>query len=158
MVDHEGGRGSKYVRSYRPFELIYVESADGRSGASKREAEIKKMSKEEKKYLVKESKMSFPIEPLFDRVFVKKDEAKKTESGLHLPETVKGRAVTGIVVAVGPGQRNHLGKFLPTCVKTGDRVFLKEFSGYIIKYKDEEEIFVFNENELIGVMKGEQNK
>lgn len=97
--------------------------------------------------------MSYPIEPLFDRVFVQKDPAKTTESGLHLPDTVKGRAVTGTVIAVGPGQRNHLGEYLPMSIKVGDRVFLKEFSGYVIRYQDEEEVFVFTENEIIGVVK-----
>jgi len=93
----------------------------------------------------------FPIEPLFDRVFVKKDNAEKTESGFHLPQTVKGRAVTGTVVAVGQGRlSNDTGKFIPLSLKAGDRVYVKEFSGYTIRYNEHEEIFVFLENEIIG--------
>jgi len=92
----------------------------------------------------------FPIEPLFDRVFVKKDNAEKTESGFHLPQTVKGRAVTGTVVAAGQGRLNtETGKILPLMLKAGDRVYVKEFSGYTIRYNDEE-VFVFAENEIIG--------
>lgn len=92
----------------------------------------------------------FPIEPLFDRVFVRKDNAEKTETGFHLPQTVKGRAVTGTVVAAGPGRLNNdTGKFMPLTLKAGDRVYVKEFTGYTIRYNDEE-VFVFLENEIIG--------
>ena len=93
----------------------------------------------------------FPIEPLFDRVFVKKDDASvDEESGLFLPDTVKGRAETGMVVAVGPGYFDTLtGKFLPTQLKAGDRVILKGFDGYILNYKGHE-VFVFSEKEILG--------
>lgn len=96
--------------------------------------------------------MSFPIRPLYDQVFVKKDEAETTESGFHLPQSVKGRAVTGTVVAVGPGLLSpYLGKYLPMQVKVGDRVYLKEFSGWIIRYQGEE-VHVFKEGEIIGTL------
>jgi chaperonin GroES len=93
----------------------------------------------------------FPIEPLMDRVFVLKDDMSKDEkTGFHLPQTVKGRAQTGTVVAVGPGYLDtNTGQFHPMQLKVGDRVFLKEFDGYIIRYKDHE-AFVFAEREILG--------
>jgi chaperonin GroES len=93
----------------------------------------------------------FPVEPLFDRVFVKKDDASKDEDGiLHLPDSIKGRAKTGTVVAVGPGYFNTTtGKFIPTSVKVGDRVYLKEFDGYRVDINGEQ-VFIFQENEIIG--------
>lgn len=95
--------------------------------------------------------MTFPIQPLFDRVFVKKDDASKDKStGFLLPDTVKGRAQVGTVVAAGPGYIDLItGKFIPMSLKVGDRVFIKEFDGYIIKYK-EHEVFIFTEKEIIG--------
>jgi len=103
-------------------------------------------------YDFKEINMSFSVKPLYDQVFVKKAEDVKTESGLHLTQTVKGRAVTGVVVAAGPGLLSPFtGGFLPMQVKVGDRVFLKEFSGYIIKWSGEE-VHVFKENEIIGTI------
>jgi chaperonin GroES len=99
--------------------------------------------------------MTFPVKPLYDQVFVKKDDESKTKSGLHLTQSVKGRAVIGTVVAVGPGLLSpYSGNFLPMSVEEGDRVFLREFTGYIIKYEDEE-VHVFKENEIIGVIPGE---
>jgi len=95
--------------------------------------------------------MTFPIQPLMDRVFVKKDDASVDKStGFHLPDTVKGRAQTGTVVAVGPGYVDLMSaKFIPMSLKVGDRVFLKEFDGYIIRYEGHE-VFVFSEKEIIG--------
>jgi putative endonuclease len=52
LADHDKGKGSKYVRSRRPFSLIYKEYVSDRSEASKREAAIKKMRKSRKKNLV----------------------------------------------------------------------------------------------------------
>jgi co-chaperonin GroES (HSP10) len=96
----------------------------------------------------------FPIEPLMDRVFVKKDDASVDKStGFHLPDSVKGRAPTGTVVAVGQGYFDiQSGKFVPMSLKVGDRVWLKEFDGYIIRYEGHE-VFVFNEREIIGKLR-----
>lgn len=92
----------------------------------------------------------FPIEPLFDRVFVRKDEAQKTDSGFHLPETIKGRAPTGTVVAVGPGRFNvEHNRYIPMELSVGDRVFVKQFDGYTIKFGDHN-VHVFSESEIIG--------
>jgi chaperonin GroES len=93
----------------------------------------------------------FPIQPLMDRVFVKKDDMSvDKDTGFHLPDTVKGRAQTGTVVAVGPGYLNtNTGDFHPTTVKVGDRVFIKEFDGYIVRYNGHE-VFVFREQEILG--------
>ena len=52
LKDHREGNGSKYVRSRLPLELVYCETAEDRSEATKRELEIKDMDKEEKEDLV----------------------------------------------------------------------------------------------------------
>lgn len=91
----------------------------------------------------------FPIEPLFDRVFVKKDDASR-DGIFHLPESVKGRAQTGTVVAAGPGYFDiKSGSFIPMGLEVGDRIFVKEFDGYIIRYEGHE-FFVFAESEILG--------
>jgi len=40
--------GAKYTRGRRPVKLIYAETSESRSSASKREHEIKQLSKPEK--------------------------------------------------------------------------------------------------------------
>jgi chaperonin GroES len=97
-------------------------------------------------------KMDFKVKPLYDQVFVKKDDASMTKSGLHLTQTVKGRAVVGTVVAVGPGLLSpYTGGYLPMSVKPGDRVFLREFMGSVIKY-DGQEVHCMKENEIVGIV------
>ena len=44
--------GAKYTRSHWPCKLVYEEKSVSRSDASKREAIIKKMSKDEKQALI----------------------------------------------------------------------------------------------------------
>jgi len=50
--EHNSGKGSKYVRSRRPAELVWREDAKSRSEALRREAAIKALSKADKERLV----------------------------------------------------------------------------------------------------------
>jgi putative endonuclease len=52
MEDHRNGKGSKYVRSRIPFHIVYQESVRNRSAATRRELEIKKMSRKNKEKLI----------------------------------------------------------------------------------------------------------
>jgi len=47
-LQHASQKGAKYFRGRLPKELIYVETSQNRSAASKREIAIKKLSREEK--------------------------------------------------------------------------------------------------------------
>lgn len=49
---HNDGTGAKYTRSRGPIKIIYTETFDTLSEARKREAEVKKWSKEEKEKLI----------------------------------------------------------------------------------------------------------
>lgn len=55
LEQHREGKGSKYVRSRLPCELVYTEKHEDKSSALKKEAKIKKWNKERKEYLVKKS-------------------------------------------------------------------------------------------------------
>lgn len=46
--EHVSGMGGNYTRAHKPVKIVYKEKVENRSIASKREVEIKKMSKEEK--------------------------------------------------------------------------------------------------------------
>lgn len=52
MEMHRTGTGSKYVRARLPFTIVYTEQKRNRSTASKREAAIKKLSRQEKENLI----------------------------------------------------------------------------------------------------------
>lgn len=49
-------RGAKYTKVRRPVKLVYTESSKDRSSASKREYEIKKLTRLKKLQLIKENK------------------------------------------------------------------------------------------------------
>ena len=53
MNEHKTGKGSKYVRSRLPFELVYFEKALNKSEALKREHRIKSLTRKGKMNLVR---------------------------------------------------------------------------------------------------------
>lgn len=52
---HRSGRGAKYTRSRLPVELAYWEELPDKSAALKREAAIKKLSRQQKLQLIGET-------------------------------------------------------------------------------------------------------
>jgi len=52
LAQHNAGQGAKYTRSRRPVKLVYKEASEGRSSATKREIEIKALSRAEKLVLI----------------------------------------------------------------------------------------------------------
>ena len=51
--EHNNGKeASAYTRAHRPVALVYQESYKTRSDATKREIEVKKLSKEEKELMI----------------------------------------------------------------------------------------------------------
>ena len=48
LAEHNSGAGARYTSARRPVELFYTERARDRSDASRREAEIKAMSRADK--------------------------------------------------------------------------------------------------------------
>lgn len=50
---HSTGKGAKFFRGRHPTKICYLENKHSKSSASKREAEIKKMSRSAKQILIK---------------------------------------------------------------------------------------------------------
>lgn len=48
LSQHETGTGAKYTKGRGPFQIVYTESCKDRSEATRRESEIKQLSKQEK--------------------------------------------------------------------------------------------------------------
>jgi len=49
---HKAGIGSKYTRSHKPIRLVYTEQFDTKSGALKKEIQIKSWHRKEKLSLI----------------------------------------------------------------------------------------------------------
>ncbi len=52
---HNQGKGAKYTKSRRPVELVYYESYPTKEEAMRREVQIKKLSRKDKLFLIKDS-------------------------------------------------------------------------------------------------------
>ncbi|MBI2338729.1 GIY-YIG nuclease family protein [Candidatus Daviesbacteria bacterium] len=48
FADHKNGKGGRYTRSHKPVKLIYQENCKTKSGALKREREIKSWNRQKK--------------------------------------------------------------------------------------------------------------
>jgi putative endonuclease len=53
---HENGKGAKYTRGRGPLTVVYTEQQTDRAAASRREWEIKHMTREQKLALIDEHK------------------------------------------------------------------------------------------------------
>ncbi len=52
LAQHRAKAGAKYFRGRQPLEVVYLERGHNRSSASRREAEIKKLSRRAKVALI----------------------------------------------------------------------------------------------------------
>jgi len=96
------------------------------------------------------------IIPLGDRVLVRpglSEDAKKTKSGIIIPETAdKEHPDQGEVIAVGEGKKDEDGKLVPMTVKVGDRVLFSKYGPDEIKV-DGEEYYILHEDSILAVIK-----
>ena len=93
------------------------------------------------------------IQPLGDRVLVKRLEAEeKTKGGIVLPDTAKEKPQKAEVVAVGKGRITESGKVEPLEVKKGDKVLFGKYAGNEITYK-EEEYLILKEEDILAILK-----
>lgn len=57
---HVDGRGAKYFRGRQPLQVVYLEAEHSRASASRREAFIKGLKREEKERLLLQQKSEAP--------------------------------------------------------------------------------------------------
>jgi putative endonuclease len=55
LEQHNAGQGARYTRSRRPLTLVFKEEHHSQAAAMKREAEIKRLSRTEKQFLIQDS-------------------------------------------------------------------------------------------------------
>ena len=93
------------------------------------------------------------LEPLNDRVLVKRLESEeKTSGGLYIPDTAKEKPSKGEVIAVGPGKLNDDGKRVELAVKPGDQVLFNKYAGTEVKL-DGIDHLVMREEDILAVIK-----
>ena len=96
------------------------------------------------------TKSKTAIQPLEDRIVVKRTEAESTSAGgIFLPENAKEKPQQGKVVAVGPGKQLDSGERATPDVKVGDVVLFGKYGGTEITV-DGEEVMILRESDILA--------
>ena len=92
------------------------------------------------------------IQPLHDRVIVKRvEEETTTPGGIVLPGSAAEKPSQGVVLAVGSGKPLDNGTVRALEVKVGDKVLFGKYSGNEVKV-DGEELIVMREEDIMGIL------
>lgn len=96
--------------------------------------------------------MSANVRPLYDRILVKRVEAKEqVRGGIVLPDTAKEKPQEAEVIAVGEGKFNEKGDRIKLDVKKGDKVLIGKYSGTDIKI-DDTDYTILREDEVLAIV------
>jgi len=91
--------------------------------------------------------------PFANRVLVKRAEMlTKTKGGILLPEQAQSEVNTGEVVATGPGLTLTNGVHRTTAVAVGQTVLLPSYAGVKIKMADQQEYWVYRDDDILGIL------
>ena len=89
------------------------------------------------------------IQPLGDRVVIRRDESEDTTAGgIVLPDSAQDKPARGRVVSVGDGRLLDDGSRGEMQVKAGDRVLFSSYSGESIQLGEEEYVLMGEDNIL----------
>jgi chaperonin GroES len=96
--------------------------------------------------------MAMSLKPLGNRVVIEPIEQEDiTAGGIVLPETAKKKPQRGMVLSVGPGDRDDDGKRIPLDVAVGDTVLFAKYSGTEIKL-DGKKLLILRETDLLAIV------
>jgi chaperonin GroES len=100
----------------------------------------------------KSTKSQLKLEPLGDRVVVKREESEqRTAGGIVLPDTAKEKPTRGIIEAVGNGKLLDNGSRGKLQVSVGDRVLFSSWAGETFKVGDEE-LLLMREEDILAIL------
>jgi len=92
------------------------------------------------------------VQPLGDRVVVKREAAEEvTAGGIVLPDSAKDKPARGTIVSVGDGRLLDDGSRSDFQVKVGDRVLFSSYAGEQFKIGDEE-LLLMREEDILAVI------
>jgi chaperonin GroES len=92
------------------------------------------------------------LEPLNDKLIVKRIEAEeKTSGGIVLPDAAKEKPRQGKVLSLGDGKLLTTGKRQAFSVKEGDRVLFSAWAGSEVRI-DGDEFLIMTEDDILAVV------
>ena len=92
------------------------------------------------------------IQPLYDRVVIRRcEEEKVTPGGIVIPDSAAEKPMKGKVLAIGKGKILNNGSLCPLAVKVGDQVLYGKYAGSEVKIGDDK-FLVMRENDIMAVI------
>jgi len=92
------------------------------------------------------------VEPLNDKIVVKRVEAESTTAGgIVLPDSAKEKPKQGRVISLGDGKLLENGKRAKFQVKEGDRVLFTSYAGSEVKIGNEEYL-IMTEDDILAIL------
>ena len=92
------------------------------------------------------------IQPLGDRVLVKREESEATTAGgIVLPDSAKDKPARGEIISVGDGRLLDDGTRGESQVAAGDRVIFSSYAGESISV-DDVEYLLMREDDILAVI------
>lgn len=113
------------------------------------------MKKQKKQKKANVSKPKRGIQPIGDRVLVKRvGVEEKSPFGIIIPDSAqKEKSKKGVVVAVGSGKYGDEGDLIPMTVQKGDKVFFNAGWDNEVKLDgDDAEYFLIHESDILAVI------
>jgi chaperonin GroES len=100
----------------------------------------------------KASKTQMKLQPLGDRVVVRREEGEsRTAGGIVLPDAAKEKPTRGVIEAVGNGKLLDDGSRGKLQVEVGDRVLFTSWAGETFKIGDEE-LLLMREEDILAIL------
>jgi len=97
--------------------------------------------------------MATKIQPLGQRVLVKRVEEEETSAGgIIIPDTAKEKPQEAEVVSLGTGGKDEDGKAIEFTVAKGDKVLISKYGGTDVKV-DGDDLLIVNESDILGIVK-----
>lgn len=91
------------------------------------------------------------IEPLGDKIVVKRLESSETTSGgILLPDSAREKPQQGRVLSVGPGKTTSCGQRATPQVREGDRVIFSSYAGTEIDVNGES-LLIMTESDILAI-------
>lgn len=96
--------------------------------------------------------MNLSLNPLYDRVVVKRlEEERTTKGGIVIPDNAAEKPSRGKIIAIGSGKLLDNGQVRALAVKVGDQVLFGKYSGTEVKLEGEDYI-IMREEDILGVI------
>ena len=100
----------------------------------------------------KSSKSALKLQPLGDRVVVRRESSEeRTAGGIVLPDTAKEKPTRGVIEAVGNGKLLDDGTRGKLQVRVGDRVLFTTWAGETFKVSDDE-LLLMREEDILAIL------